>query len=187
MWLAVKYSATDMYFTIVNITFITLTISGLILHQAFCGGIKVDKHLVPTETTAILFASGLGLVLVTALQTLIFKAQSSVMLATTLEAQLFYATAGIAEETFFRYYVQTKLAQSLIVMPFLSGLLSVVATSVLFTTYHFSVYGTLIYAIIAVFASSLVLSFFYYYTKRLSVVQLIHTVANMIASGVIPR
>ena len=187
MWLAVKYSSTDVFVTIVNITFISLTVSGLVLHQAFCGGIKVDKRLVPTEHQAILLSAGLGLMLVAMLQTVVFRAQSAIALATVWESQLFYLTAGVAEETFFRYYLQTKMHQSLAVMAVLSAFLSVVMTSVLFTTYHFTVYSTQLYALIAVFASSLVLSGFYYWTKRLSVAQLIHGLANLMASGIIPR
>jgi len=184
MYLAVKYSRTDMYVSIVNIIFISLTVTGLVLHQVFCGGIKVDKRLVPAENTAIMLASAVGLITVFLLQTIVFKAQGAIALTTVWEAQMFYFTAGVAEETFFRYYIQTKLEQSTAVLAIFSAILSIGTTSLLFMVYHFGVYATLPYALVAVFVSSLTLCIFYRYTKRLSVAQLIHCLANLSASGI---
>ena len=183
-YLAVKYSTTDMYVSIVNIIFIALTVTGLLLHQVFCGGIKVDKRLVPAENTAIMLSSAVGLVAVFLLQTIVFKAQTAIMLATIFEATLFYFTAGVSEETFFRYYIQTKVEQSTAYLAFFSAILSIFTTSLLFMVYHFGVYATQPYALMAVFVSSLVLCIFYHYTKRLSVVILIHCLANLSASGI---
>jgi len=183
-YLAVKYSTTDMYVSIVNIIFISLTVSGLILHQVFCGGIKVDMRLVPAENTAIMLSSAVGLIAVFLFQTIVFRAQGAIVLATIFEAQLFYYTASSSEETFFRYYIQTKLEQSTAYLAFFSALLSIGTTSLLFTCYHFGVYATQPYALVAVFLSSLVLCIFYRYTKRLSVAMLIHALANLSASGI---
>ena len=180
-FLAVKYSKSDVYVAIVNVVFIVLTLTGLILHQAFCGGIKFDKRLVPTEFNQIMFASSIGFLLVLVGQTLVFRSQSSIALTTIFEAVLFYFTAAVSEETFFRYYIQTKAEQSLPVT-ILGPLLAVVVTSLLFVTYHFGVYKTVLFALYAVFLSSLVMGTIYHFTKRLSVAQIIHASVNMAAT-----
>jgi len=178
-YLSVKYSASNIYISVVNLLYICLSLSGLMLHHVFCGGIKFDKELVKTEFTRITLYSIVGFVLVLISQTFIFKLQSgTVVLATIIETKLFYLTAAVSEELFFRYYIQTKIGQSL---PMVKGL-SVVITSMLFTVYHFTVYGSNIYALYAVFYSSLVLSVIYYLSKRLSTSMLVHAMVNLIAS-----
>ena len=182
-YLAVRYSTIDPYIAIVNVVFIAMTITGLILHHAFCGGIKVDKQLIPKELSQILTVSSLGFLIVLVTQTIIFRSQTSaIAFVSMVEASLFYSTAGVAEPTFFRYYVQTKVEQSL---PIFGGVVSIVATSILFTTYHFGVYGTQLLALYAVFLGSLVLGATYTVTKRLSVPMIIHVAVNLAASGMI--
>jgi len=181
-FLAVRYVNSHPYTSLVSLMYVILTISGLTLHHFFCGGVKLDKTLVKRELNNILLGVSLGFVLILLLQTLIFQAQTVGVfaLATVLEAKLFYMCAGISEETFFRYYIQTKIEQSLPRI-FISALSAVIVTSVLFTTYHFMVYRTELYALIAVFVSSLVLSTLYNQTKRLSVPMLIHSLVNLVA------
>ena len=184
-YLAVRYSTIDPYIAIVNVVFIAMTISGLILHHAFCGGIKIDKQLVPKELSQILMVSSLGFLIVLVTQTIIFRSQTSaIAFVSMVEAQLFYSTAGVSEETFFRYYIQTKAEQSL-PLAIVGAAVSIGVTSLLFTTYHFGVYGTLLLALYAVFLGSLVLGATYAVTKRLSVPMIIHVAVNVAASGLI--
>ena len=185
-FLAVKYSSENLYVAVVNLVFIALTITGLTLHHFFAGGVKFEKQIHPAQLTIIMLASSVGFLLVVVFQTITFRASSSIALATIAEAILFYYTAGVSEETFFRYYLQTKAEQSLPI-PLYGAIAAIVLISTLFTTYHFGVYGTDLSALYAVFLSSLVLGSVYYATKRLSVVMLIHVLVNVTAAGVIPR
>jgi len=160
--------------------FICLALIGLMLHHVFCGGIKFDTHLIGPEIQQILLFSVAGFFFVLITQTIIFQLQpiGTIFLTTALETKLFYLTAGVSEELFFRYYIQTKVEQSL---PFIKPL-SIFVASLLFTVYHFTVYGTNIYILYAVFFSSLVLGAIYYFSKRLSVPMLVHIMANLFAS-----
>ena len=178
-YLAVKYARTNMYVAVVNMLFICLSLSGLLLHHVFCGGIKFDAHLAGLETRQILMFTISGFFFLILAQTLVFQLQpGAVVLASLIETKLFYMTAGVAEETFFRYYIQTKVEQSL---PYLK-MLSIFVTSLLFTTYHFAVYGTNVYILYAVFFSSIVLGAIYFLSKRLSVPMMVHCLVNFAAS-----
>jgi len=178
-YLSVKYAESNIYISVVNLLFICLALAGLMLHQVFCGGIKFDARMLPASIQQITVFSAVGFLFLLVTQTLIFKIQpSTVALSTIPETKLFYVTAAVSEELFFRYYIQTKLEQSL---PYIKTL-SIPVTSLLFTVYHFAVYGTNIYLLYAVFFSSLILCSIYYLTKRLSVPIIVHMLANLIAA-----
>ena len=178
-YLSVKYAESNMYVSVVNLIFICLALMGLMLHQAFCGGIKFDATLLPVSTQQILIFSAVGFFFVLITQTIIFQIQpATIVLATAFETKLFYLTAAVSEELFFRYYIQTKIEQSL---PYLK-MLCIPVASLLFTVYHFTIYGANVYALYAVFFSAIILGSIYYVTKRLSVPMIVHILVNFVAS-----
>lgn len=178
-FLAVKYATTDIYVSVVNIVFICLSLLGLMLHQVFCGGVKYAPTIPTFQSQIIISFVAVGFFLVLIAQTVVFQFTSgSIVLATFLENKIFYITAGVSEELFFRYYIQTKIEQSL---PVLKPLCIPVA-SFLFYVYHIPVYGSNVYALYAVFVSSVVLGSVYYLSKRISVPMIIHVLVNLVAS-----
>jgi len=179
-YLAVKYSETNPYISLVSVIFIVLTLSGLILHHFFAGGVKLTGMFIsPAHRQRVLLMGAVGFFFVLMAQTMVVKfVPSTIILATLLEAKLFYYTAAVSEETFFRYYLQTKVEQ---VSPFFASAIAIILTSLSFMTYHFGVYGVSIIALYAVFISSLILGVMYWLSKRLSVPMIIHVLVNFFA------
>jgi membrane protease YdiL (CAAX protease family) len=180
-WLTTQYATSSPYTALISIAYLTLTITGLSMHHFFCGGIKFDKTLVAKELSQLFLYVISGFLFVLVFQTIIFKATAGVIALNTLfETGLFYTSAAISEESFFRYYIQTKLEQSLRIS-FFNTIIAILLTSTLFTVFHFVVYRTMLYALFAVFASSIVLCITYAYGKRLTVPMLIHVLTNLAA------
>jgi len=180
-WLATQYATSSPYTALVSVIYVTLTITGLSMHHFFCGGVKFDKTLIAKEISQLFLYIISGFLFVLVFQTIIFKTQTAGVIAlnTFIDTTLFYACAAISEESFFRFYIQTKLEQSL--PGFFGTFTAILLTSMLFTAFHFMVYRTALFALLAVFASSIVLCITYAYSKRLTVPMLIHVLTNLAA------
>jgi len=181
-YMAVRYIQTDMYVTMTSIVFILLTIAGLALHQAMCGGIKFSTVLSTREFADVLQGTLIGVITVAIAQVIAFQlTPSTVSWITVIERKAFYFSAAISEETFFRFYLQTKL-QQILPKNWFSVVLIAFLVSSTFTTWHLGVYANSIASLTAVFFSSLALCFIYAWKKRVSITQLIHAWVNFFAS-----
>ena len=182
-YMTVRYIQIDMYIATTSIVFLLLTVAGLALHQTFCGGVKFASHISAGQFGNLLQGLLVGIVGVAVAQTVAFQLTPATALAwiTVLERKAFYFSGAISEETFFRYFLQTKLHQS---MPRLALSVPIIAfaVSLVFTTWHFGVYANSVGSLMAVFCASVVLCVIYAWTRRLSVVQLIHAWVNFFAS-----
>jgi membrane protease YdiL (CAAX protease family) len=166
----------DVVISVKCLFLLILAISGLVLHHLFTGGIKFE--LLPTlkERTNFLLSVSFGFGGIVILQFLTFQ----LLPQTIIDFQtrkMFYLSAAISEELFFRYYLATLLLQKT-----QSPLTSTFATSLVFMVYHNVVYGFSAVALIIVFLSSMVLTFIYFISRRISVPIIIHSLVNLLAS-----
>lgn len=139
----------------------------------------IDRILDRKEMTHIVRWSMLGFVMIIILQSIIFR--MSGLSSVGWYNKIFYMSIAIGEAFFFRFAILQFLYQWFKNMPgslFISSLM----TSIVFTVYHGAVYGTIPVALMAVFASSMVLCVITICSNRISVPILSHMWVNLFAS-----
>ena len=161
---------------------IILTLMGLSLKQITIGWQKPDLALTPTEVAKIFSTALIGFGLVALVQTIALESMgyaATLILSVTLPISLLLINISIAEETFFRYFLQPALEKHLLTTnPVTAWISSAIVTSLCFMGYHY-VYSGNPGALMAVFLSSLILCGANYYTRRPSTAMIIHILVNV--------
>jgi len=164
----------------------SLTVGGLAGRLAYTG-ITVDHVLRPIEVAQILLFGVIGFGVIGAIQTVILKAfphEAVYPLATELtglSATLLLANIGVAEEVFFRGFIQTAAERTMVIGGTAiaqSKIAGWIVSGVLFSLFHYVYYGQQA-VLMAVFASGIVLGMLHTFTKRLSVPVLAHVLVNI--------
>ena len=92
-----------------------------------------------------------------------------------VNASLFAVLIGIAEESFFRGFLQTLFIS-------LAGdWLGIIITSLIWMTFHGAVYGLNQPALFVVFGAGIILGWVVYITRRLSITMTAHGLINFLA------
>lgn len=178
---AVNIQAMDIAFK--SVLMLLLTITGLIGFVAIQGRFPtVDKSLTADEISKILASSVIGLALVSILQILAIRSYQFIYGSVTdvMTQKLLLTNIAIGEEVFFRFFLQSVITkQTGFILPQTEAIFAgSIATSLVFTVYHYVYYG-MAGILAAVFLSSIVLCLVYAITRRLSVVMLVHILVNL--------
>jgi len=169
----------DMYLAVVNIFLLTL----IAISISLVFGLKLAKFdytLILKEMQTVALLASLGFCMTAGLQFLILKASTKMAIADVWASKMFYGTAGIAEECFFRLLLLTLFIR-LLHGNFL--LASLFVSGALFTPYHAAVYGlSNPFIALAVFTSSMILCLVYVFSGyRVAVSMLVHFAINILA------
>jgi len=141
----------------------------------------IDRILDEREMGHIIRWSMLGFILIIALQMLIFETYNiSALVSLGIYNKLFLMAVAIGETFFFRFAILQLFYQYFKGMP-ASLWIASIATSIIFTTYHGYVYGTIPVAMMAVFASSMILCVVTILSNRIAVPIISHMMVNLVA------
>lgn len=152
------------------------SIGGLVLGQMIHGR-PIDWKITNMEyKTAFRFVAW-GFIGVMGVQlAILLTAQTLSVTGGMLTDRIFLAAAGIAEENVFRFMLLGFLLKT-----GWSRFNAILLSSAMFSGYHLVVYGGSIEFLLAVFASSIVLSLLMIITNRLEVPQIVHGIVNFIS------
>lgn len=177
----------DMYLAVVSIAFVTIiafSISMGILLKL----VVVDWTLRPNELGRIIMMFWVGFFGIVASQYVVLQAASKMSIVDALSRKMFYGSAAIFEEVFFRLLLLTFFLRAK--MP---AILASLFVSSMFPIYHASVYGiespmglTKSAVMLALFINSMVLCYIYIYSTdkkgnhRIIVPMLAHLAVNIV-------
>lgn len=89
---------------------------------------------------------------------------------------LYGALMAVAEERFFRKFLTNFFVSKL------SPSIGLITSALIFTIFHFAIYGTQVTALVYVFFGGLILGWVAYRSQRLSPSQLGHIISNLVAT-----
>jgi len=184
-------AAINVKIAIKGLLMLVLTVAGLAGYMAFFGKPKTDNYLSSYEIAVVTSSTVLGLFAVAFVQVIALQGGQlfgAVLAGLALwSAVLLVSIIAISEEVFFRFFIQSALEKRALNTTgdrLKAILTSVFLTSLVWTIFHRIVYTGAPEVLLAIFLSGIVLGLVYSYTRRLSVVMLIHVSANIMAVSV---
>ena len=153
------------------LTAVVLLTSGLTM-AFLLGRIKPDFRLSSKEWTSIATWTGVSMgaiFVVNLVRQLKFE-------VAPMDPRLFTILIGVSEEVFFRVFLCAWLVL------LLGEMLGILASSGIWTVYHFAVYSTTPSALMVIFGSGIVIGYAFVKSHRASVPMLSHCLVNLVAA-----
>jgi membrane protease YdiL (CAAX protease family) len=151
----------------------SLGLGGLVMMMLMIG-VEYDRHLSWAELNQSVYLVGLALFAVVMINAVTFKFVK--LEVAPMPRSMFAVLIGISETLLFIGFLQSWITA-------VTGqpLLGVLASNVVFATFHAAVYGLNTPALLVVGASGVMLSVTFMLTRRLSIPILAHAIINLLA------